>query len=226
MNQIKFSLRPNTKGIILHKPVIDLHACQTQIRQLPTARLRRLAYFKRFYKLRKFEPNPIFYSATDVPYYTPELDQTDYVQLLKRSFTAMNYNVKRQAILNLPPLSEEELEERMMNTLAFVFNHTVAENNPHANDPIYTEDDLHQTSIDTMESKIVGIMLRMDNEMPSEIKFDPEFKWLKDLDNHVANVDWEKSRIPKSKNSPWEYIGYKQYFITLMRLNESLKLCL
>ena len=60
---------------------------------------------------------------------TPDINDQDYVAFVKRQFRSISYNTKREAILNLPALSEQELEQRMMNTLVFVFNHTVTKEN-------------------------------------------------------------------------------------------------
>lgn len=226
MFQPKFKFRPNTKGLILTKPVINLPTTFKQIEELPTFKNKLLAYYERFYKLRRFECNPTLYTTKDIPYNTPDLNYQDYVALLKRNFKNISYNTKREVILNLPPLTEEELEERLKNTLVFVFNHTVAKDNPQSDDPIYTIEDLEKTSIDNEETKIISTILRLDNEFPSEIKYDYKLKWFIELNKQLDSVDWEKGPTKKQIKYPLEYMGYKQYLITLMRLNESLKLCL
>ncbi|RCK57495.1 hypothetical protein Cantr_06755 [Candida viswanathii] len=221
MYKPKFQFKPNTKSLVITKPVIDIAAS--------------------FNRLTDYQPSDqssllstsgstnyaaSIYTIKDNPYLTPELDYRDYVALLRRNFKNISYNTKREVILGEPPLTEQELEERLKNTLAFVFNHTVAAANPHANDPVYTSDDLDKISTDNDETKIVGTILRLDNEFPPELKYDFKFKWITELNRQLDAVDWEKGPMAKDFTYPLEYIGYKLYLITLMRLNESLKTCL
>ncbi|CAX41183.1 conserved hypothetical protein [Candida dubliniensis CD36] len=226
MYKPKFNFRPNAKGIILNKPVINISTTFDEISKLPSFRSKLLAFYKRFYKLRKFECNEQLYIIKDIPYYTPDINDQDYAAFVKRQFRSISYNTKREAILNLPALSEQELEQRMMNTLVFVFNHTVTAETPYSNNSSMTEDDVAKTGIDNEETKIVSTILKLDNEMPNDIKYDFKFKWFKEFTNQLDSIDPKVGPTKKQLEYLTEHYGYRMYYITLMRLNESTKLCL
>lgn len=226
MYKPKFTFRPNAKGIILHKPIINISTTFDEISKLPSFRSKLLAFYKRFYKLRKFECNDQLYIIKDIPYYTPDINDQDYVAFVKRQFRSISYNTKREAILNLPALSEQELVQRMMNTLVFVFNHTVTKENLFLDKSIRTKDESAKTGIDNEETKIVSTILKLDNEMPNDIKYDFKFRWFKEFTKQMDSIDPKVGPTKNQLEYLTEHYGYRMYYITLMRLNESARLCL
>ncbi|KAI5963124.1 uncharacterized protein KGF55_002916 [Candida pseudojiufengensis] len=243
MDQLKFTLRSNGKGLLFHKPTINLQTTQQQIKSLPNFKSKLLAYYKRFYKLRNFECSPSLFKVDNSPYHTPTITSDEYVTLLKRQFQRGDFNLKRKKFLGLPPITEDELiNERLLNTLCFIFNHTTAAPNPKLDKLIVTEQDEIESSVDTLESKVVSTILRMDYDCPNFIKYDFKFDWVKQidawLDNNrneekepLADMEKENQKSKKGKKSGkqgpigLDYLKYKQYYTTLMRMNESLKTC-
>ena len=220
---LKYTLRQNQRGIIFNVPIINIESSIRHIKQLPNFKSKLLAVYKRFYKLRKFECTPSLFKVDDNPYLVPDITSGDYVALVKRNFKNIDYNLKRKVFLGLPPLSEDELEKRLFATLTFVFKHTVAAENPHSEDPIATVEDEKRVSIDTIESGVISPLLRMDYDCPWQIKYDYNFQWLDRLNQEQDNPRGKKK---KNVNEILPYITYKQYMMTVMRLNESLGLCL
>ncbi|KAI5956904.1 hypothetical protein KGF54_000523 [Candida jiufengensis] len=235
MNHTKFTLRKNTKGLIFHTPTINLSTTQEQITALPNFKSQLKAYYKRFYKLRNFECTSSLYKVEGSPYHTPTITSDDYVTLLKRQFKHSNYNLKREKILHLPPLSNDEIVSRISNTLAFVFNHTTSTKNPQMEKYILSEQDEIDASIDTTESRVISTILRMDYDCPPLIKYDYKFNWIDEINSILAeyedNTAVEKGdgqkgkKLKNQKSIPLELLTYKQYHTTLMRMDESLKLC-
>ncbi|KAI5968075.1 hypothetical protein CANMA_002577 [Candida margitis] len=219
---LKYALRQAQRGLIFNTPQVSIESTIEQVTQLPNFKSRLRALYKRFYKLRKFECTPILFRVDDNPYVTPDITSEDYVALVKRNFKYVDYNIKRQKLLGkLPPLSEDQLEQRLFATLAFVFNHTVATANPHAEELITTNIVEKKSSIDTIESQVISTLLRMDHDCPWQIKYDYKFQWLDQQEG--GNRPKKKKR---NDNEKLPYLTYKQYLTTLMRLNESLGLCL
>ncbi|KAI5959218.1 hypothetical protein KGF57_002156 [Candida theae] len=222
---LRYALRQHQKGLIFNVPAFNIDSTITQIKQLPNFKSKLRALYKRFYKLRNFECTPNLFKVDDNPYTTPDITSDDYVALVKRNFRNVDYNLKRKKFLELPPLSDDELEQRTIATLTFVFNHTVAAENPHAEDNVSTIEDEVRASIDTTESRVISTLLRMDLDCPWKIKYDYKFQWLDQL-RQLQNDNTNKKKSKTHDSETLLYITYKQYLTTLMRLNESLGLCL
>ncbi|KAI3402472.2 hypothetical protein KGF56_004713 [Candida oxycetoniae] len=220
MNHAKFKLRQNSRGLIFNKRQVDIVSSIASITQLKSFKSKLLAYYKRFYKLRDFECSQRLYRSQEHPYDKVEISKDDYVNLLKRQFRNVSYNVKRRKFLELPPLSEKEQEQRLANTLAFVFNHTVEKSNSDNNpdEVVVNIEDEERISLDTIESKIISTILRMDKDCPLEIKHDYKFVWLDKLNKRIQCNQLDKNDII--------YFNQKSYLTTLMRFNESIKLSL
>lgn len=221
---LKYVLRQNQRGLIFNFPQFNIKSTIEQIQQLPDSKSRLRALYKRFYKLRQFECTPKLHKVDDNPYLIPDITIDDYVALIKRNFRNVDYNLKRQKFLKLPPLCEDQLEQRLFATLTFVFNHTVAKRNFHAEEAIATVEDEKRASIDTTESQIISTLLRMDHDCPWQIKYDYKFQWLDQLDKLQSDKNAKKGK--NNGNEVLAYLTYKQFLTTVMRLNESLGLCL
>lgn len=223
---LKYTLRQNQRGIIFNFPLVNIESTVEHISQLPDFKSKLCALYKRFYKLRKFECTPTLFKVGDNPYITPDINGEDYVSLVKRNFRHVDYNLKRKKFLGLPPLSEDQLEQRLFATLTFVFNHTVAAANPHAEEPVVTIEDERRASFDTVESQVISTLLRMDYDSPWQVKYDYKFQWLDQLDQLQNDNRPKKKKNKKNDNEVLPYLTYNQYMKTVMRLNESLGLCL
>lgn len=176
-----------------------------------THRRQLLVLYARFYRLRLYRSHPH--------------DYRNYVSYLHRKFRHEHFEIKRQRLLGslIPPLDPSELVQRLVNTLAFVQNASVQR-----------EPDQEFT----MESQILHTVLRMEHEMPSEVKYDHSLNWLADLETLVLQVAPRlaaglgkpssamiKSKLGKS-DSLMAQLGYRDYIQNVMKLNESHKLCL
>ncbi|KAL7665630.1 Increased recombination centers protein 19 [[Candida] zeylanoides] len=176
-----------------------------------THRRQLLVLYARFYRLRLYRSHPH--------------DYRNYVTYLHRKFRHEHFEIKRQKLLgsSTPPLDPSELVQRLVNTLAFIQNASV------------------QRAPDqetTMESQILHTVLRMEHEMPSEVKYDHSLNWLADLETLVSQVAPRseaglvkpssatiKSKFGKN-DSLMAKLGYRDYIQSLMKLNEAYKLCL
>ncbi|EGW30529.1 uncharacterized protein SPAPADRAFT_57283 [Spathaspora passalidarum NRRL Y-27907] len=216
MYKPKFQFRPNTTGLIINKPTIDLTKVRNQIVQIPTFKRKLLYLYKQFYKLCDFQ------------YHEQHDNINKYQTLLRRNFSHISFNNRRNVILSTTEdLNEKELVERMLNTLAFVFNATVARDDPHIFDEIHNHDDLKKTNIENMEANILNTILRMDSTKPDVIKYDFQYNWWGRFRNDVKKVqDWEKVTRKQLRSMNLEWMTFYQHETTVMRLNENLKLCL
>ncbi|KAG2733197.1 hypothetical protein G9P44_004187 [Scheffersomyces stipitis] len=216
----KFTARRS--GVILHHPIVSSDI-RSQIDQIPVFRNKLLALYRRFYRLR----NMIYtgHSSAPIAYHT----------ILRRDFERIDFNVRRNAVLGKEienhHLSEAELLTRMINTVMFVFNSTVSTRNADEEEPeVLFFQDIKKTVSHTMESSIVSTILRMDSQKPDSIKYDFKYAWIEPFDQFMEGFDEYFEKHPSSKRYgskyPMNWIGFRQYETTLMRLNESLGLCL
>lgn len=54
---------------------------------------------------------------------------------------------------------------------------------------IRTKDESAKTGIDNEETKIVSTILKLDNEMPNDIKYDFKFRWFKEFTKQMDSID-------------------------------------
>lgn len=135
--------------------------------------------------------------------------EQEYLTVLRRTFRTRDFPLKRSVFLpGSDPLNETELLGRQINTVAFVFNATVSSTHVDPDDGLYFQKHKQQGQ-STLELDILGTILEMNHQMPALMRFDRKFEWTRNIrpDNPVA-------------------IGYWQYETTLMRLNETMALCL
>lgn len=178
-----------------------------------------LQYYKHFYKLRNVIDNG-----------NPRSIQL-YKNILRRKFMYIDYNCRRQEILDLPPLSQEEMVTRIHQTLIFTFNSTVTKLDEF--ELISTFHDIAKYDNSTLEGKVMKTFLRMEYQAPNEIKYDFKYKWFKEFNDALEKVEAVNGANSTKKNKskkmqlkyPMNYIGFQQYERTIMGLNESLGLC-
>lgn len=195
------SLLPHTfkagKLVWAHRRVPTAAEMRCRIEALPVVRDRQVLLYKQFFRLRRMIGGKAVYS------------EQEYLAVLRRSFRTRDFALKRSVFLpGCDPLGEAEFTRRQINTLAFVFNATVSSSYVSPDDGLYYQKDknLGQT---TVEQQVVRTILEMNHQMPASIRYDRKFEWTRNIapDNAVA-------------------IGYWQYETTLMRLNETMGLCL
>lgn len=170
-----------------------------RLSQLPSARLQGLFMYKQFFKLRH-----LMGGGSDT-YSKPQ-----YVSQLRRAFQRRDFREKRSVFLpkSLPALLDQEMLERGIATLAFVFNATVAVTSGDQKEPL----DYKATPIkgrETMEQQVIRTMLRVEHGTPAKILQDYQYRWINAIESDDAVA-----------------MGLKQYHTTLMRLNETMGLCL
>lgn len=210
MNNIgKYSFKSGK--LILKKPVINILSLET-LDQLPNDKSRYLKLYKSFYKLRHLIDKEYKH---DIRYQT----------LVKRYFKHQQFNKRRIMILgDVPELTQNELLSRMIKTLAFVFNSTVAMDDE--TKPIYFFEDLNEP--ERVEKSILQTILEMDYQKPNSIKYDFQYIWVKELNDALDKLPSDPTvkeyrSIMKDK---MDYIGFQQYEKKLMILNENYNLCL
>ncbi|CAK9440015.1 uncharacterized protein LODBEIA_P41150 [Lodderomyces beijingensis] len=234
MSSVKFKLKQHSRALLFTQPVIDLAQTQQSIKSLPNFKSKLRAYYKRFYKLRKFEIPRHLRSTSDIPNQETDLDSYAYVAFVRRQFQHHSYNTKRQKFLNLEPLDDSQLEERMANTLAFVFNHSVGSTSDFSDELVVTVEDEIKSRVDTVETGILATLMRMDYDAPAEIKYDFQFRWVdeyrKKMSPQGTGLQIQNRIQIKTKNEgvldDYTLIKYFMHGETVMRLNESMKLCL
>lgn len=230
-----YTLRKDVPGIILRQPVLNLHQIHHSISNISTFKRKLLAYYKQFYKLRHFQYGQVaIFGNIFNPLPTEDLSEI-YCRILRRRFRGESYNLKREKLLGasggcrgIVPLSEQELEIRLMNTLAFVFNATVDGGSNGGSERVLYENRLVTETTETMESKILATIMAMDGQFPNSIKYDLQYRWVDKVDEDITKL--EQGGITKKSMKKYsesiEWIGLKQYQTNLMKFNENLKLCL
>ncbi|KAG7664268.1 uncharacterized protein J8A68_002183 [[Candida] subhashii] len=184
-------------------------------RELPNFKSKLRAYYKRFYKLRKFQYGRVSLYGTTFNPPGHEYIGDEYHTLLRRKFSNENYNLRREVFLGMKEgLREDELEERLMNTLAFVFNATVdaGKDKSGGDDVVVFEKGLVSETNETMECKIINSMIKIDLTLPNEIKYDYKYQWVEQLQQQLKIMEEKKESLTKKQikkfQIPIEFIGY------------------
>lgn len=171
----------------------------------------RLHYYKKFYRLRNL--------VADNSY-----DQNRYCELLRRRFRS-DFGLRRTVILGLGPLSEDNLQTRLANTYAFVFNATC--NVTDAQLPVLYYEDLPKPR---METQILKTVLEIDKQTPSRIRYDRSYSWVHDTQSfykELLETELTKKAIKNLGGAgKAEDLGFLDYEKTIMSLNETVGLCL
>lgn len=207
-------------NLIFQKRIIpSFDKIEVEIQKTLTFQRQLLILYKNFYKLRTLIDQGNNYN------------QIHYINILKRRFRYIDYNVKREKILNLPKLSESELIKRIFNSLIFTFNSTVSKLDEFPE--IVTFTDIEKYDNRTLEGKVIHTFLTIELRTPNEIKYDFKFNWYNDFTEEIKIVEEfnkqnakkkKKEKVKKSKY-PLSYVGYKQYELSVMNLNESYEMC-
>lgn len=207
-NTTKFRLDGN--HVTFKKPLVSLTTLK-ELRTLPNDKRRYLKMYKLFFKLRNIIDAKEFNTST-------------YQSIIRRSFKYHDFNSRRGVFLNAQPESKEAIFERMVNTLAFVFNSTVEIEHPKKEVLFFQDLDLPERT----EKSIILTILTMDTQKPDSIKYDFHYEWVASLGKRVSLIDI--SAANKSDKGflrqNMTLIGFRQYETDLMRLNECYKLCL
>ncbi|KAK6463917.1 hypothetical protein DFJ63DRAFT_56411 [Scheffersomyces coipomensis] len=218
----KFTL--NNNKLILHKAILNPNF-SSNIQQLPNFRTKLLACYKQLYRLR---------NVIDEGSYRSKFP---YENMIRRNFERISFNTRRQAVLGhinqdseVTVLTENEIIERLMNTVVFVFNSTVQRQNEFADMEIQYYEDLKKSNTDTLEKNIVNTVIRMDGQKPNSIKYDFKYNWIRDYTNniqdHIKLIEAKPNQKKYEGSFELDYIGFRNYEFMIMSLNENMKLCL
>lgn len=227
----------NNGVLILKNPIICFKQLTKELAEIQCFKSKLLKFYKNFYKLKfLFEDDRLF--------------SIMYHDLIKKSFKFSDFNLKRKIFLSqklhpddvpLEPknLSENELEKRILNTLVCVFNSTVKKDmiNHNSNDYQISINDLTKKkrfffnkdyiseNSDFFEKSLITTIIEMHYSMPPNIKYDYKYNWLNNLNKKIN--DYKTINNGNNNNIKLEinYLAFKQYYITIMRLNESMIFC-
>lgn len=200
----------NKNGLFVLK-AINKPVSADYLRQLSSDKSRYLCLYKKFYRLRNYISND-----------TREISR--YVDTIRWKFTREHFN-SRLAMIDQSPLSSVDIFDRLINTLIFVNNATVAlpENIPEK--PINFIQDVKKPQ--RIERSIIKTILDMQLSKPNDIKYDMSYKWFKDTEELYKNFPEEISKKNfKSTLSKIGIIGFYNYELNLMMLNNSYKMVL
>lgn len=164
--------------------------------------------YKKFYRLRHF--------IDEKPY---NIDR--YTQILRWKFSNEHYNTRLKVVLNRSPEPINDIIDRIYNTLVFVHNSTVILPKSPQKPYFYRDFKQHQR----LEKLVILTMLKMHYEMPIDMKTDASFSWYQ----HAKSTFDEIPETPSKKQLKLihpTHIGFADYEMTLMVLNETYKMCL
>lgn len=201
------------KDIIVKYQVSSLANLET-LNELSSSKSKFLSLYKKFYKLRNM--------IDSKPY-----NKETYQNIIRRKFVMEDFNLKRNILLEgSEKLSELQLFERMINTLAFVHNSTVYLPSER-NEPAFFFQELKIPQ--RMEKLIILTLLKMDQQKPNAIKYDRNYEWIPQINNKLGQLSEDPdAKEYKSifKNIDANLVGFRDYELNLMRLNECYRLCL
>lgn len=212
----------SSSSITLNKAVSSIPTLE-DLHQLKSSKSILRCMYKKFYRLRD-----IIHEDTDI--------RLQYCNILRRKFNFENFNHRRNILLNIDSnhpiqsIDPNEFHQRLINTYAFVFNSTVQIDGPIIHkDQVIRQEDLEKSERKRIESSIILTILKLNHQMPNEIKLDFTFKWIDKINKVVQIINGPLSKKEHRKLADLidpNYIGYRDLEISTMRLNESLKLCL
>lgn len=151
-----------------------------------------------------------------------------YCALLRRKFTFIDFNVRRDKVLGLGPIEQPEMAVRLANTVAFVFNSTC-----HAADtrgPVDFYEDFVRESQARLELQVISTILTMDQQAPNNVKYDFNYRWIDDTAafySEAKQPDLSRKDANRLHNTGRSsLLGFLHYEKCVMGLNESMGLCL
>mmetsp|Transcript_3829 Transcript_3829/g.4254 ORF Transcript_3829/g.4254 Transcript_3829/m.4254 type:complete len:214 (-) Transcript_3829:6-647(-) len=213
MNKIKQTVTIGNDLIVKYQ-VSSLLSFE-ELNKLSSKRSKFLSLYKRFYRLR---------NMIDSKQYNKEI----YLTMIRRKFTMEDFNLRRSILLDdVDNLSEIHLFERIMNTLAFVHNSTVYLPSERKEAPVLFFQDLKVPQ--RMEKLIILTLLRMDQQKPDFIKYDRKYEWIPKINKKLSQISNDpdvKEYKSAFKDVDANIIGFRDYDLNLMRLNECYRLCL
>lgn len=169
-----------------------------QLQAVPDFSKQLVILYKQFFRLRRLVGN-----ASAVYY------ELQYTNLLRRVFRNRDFNFKRKVFIpESSPILQQDMLHRCAKTLAFVFNSTIDPNSGHQRSLLfYSNTNLRNDT--TLERKVIETILQIDHKSPSRIKHNHRYTW-------------------KTNISPSDHIalGLDQYETILMRMNETMGMCL
>lgn len=189
---------------------IDLQYLKT----LKTDRTRLLALYKRFYRLRHIIDNNFQHTLR-------------YQELIKWRFSREDFGLRREKVLEK---SEDELGSdgiwiRLLNTLDFAHNSTVILPENISEKPVHFYQDLKTP--ERMERQMVRTILEMHHQKPNDIKYDYKYNWYVEIKRQYDQLPASPTKKELNRILPNpSYIGFRDYELNLMILNEMYNLCL
>lgn len=152
-----------------------------------------------------------------------------YQNVIRRKFQKIDFQKRRTQVLGIEqPLTNEQLAQRLANTIAFVFNSTC--NKTDDIPPVQYYEDVKKASEPRIETSVVLTILLMDHQAPNEIKYDFSYKWVGDVKafyGHLHEGKLNRKELNRLFNTGRaSHLGFLQYEESLMALNECLSLCL
>lgn len=198
--------------VILTKPVNGSSVDLAHLKGFKPENKNLLLLYKRFYRLRNLIGN----------YH--EIQR--YQELLRWKFSREDFNIRRQRVLKKPDtLTDENLWDRLLNTLTFVHNSTVILPEAVEDKPVLFYGDFKTP--ERLEKLVIQTLLTMQHQKPHEIAYDYKYNWYDDIErryNELPEVPTKK-QFQEMLPEP-SYIGFRDYELNLMILNEMYNLCL
>lgn len=202
-------------------PLLTLHNAATSIpsvqylKSLPGPSMY-LAAYRRMFRLRRLVGRT-------------ETAVSNYQNVLRRRFTKIDFNVRRSKVLGIDlPLSQDEMAQRLANTIAFIFNSTcnISDTIPE----VHFFQDLKKASETNMETSVVATILLMEHQKPPAVKYDFSYKWVDDTRQFYQLLEknkGSKKEINRLYNTgKASYMGFLQYEMSVMGLNQTHNLLL
>lgn len=203
--------------LVLNNPV-TLLIDPGSLKDFTGSRSQVMNLYKRFFRLRNMVDSKIYHRDT-------------YQRIIRRRFTRDDFQVRRKVVLGAEqPLTSTEYGNRILNTLAFVFNSTVEpddETSSTSKKPALYFKDLERPQ--RFEKRIFQTIMRMDQQKPDSLKYDRHYSWFREVEEAYKNIpDQPSTKAYRSYflNFDPSLIGFRDYELTVMLLNEQLGLCL
>lgn len=145
-----------------------------------------------------------------------------YQELIRWRFQRDDFNNKRKVVLGKSDvLDNQQLFQRLLNTLTFVYNSTVAldANRP----PLQHYHELKESQ--PLEKQMVLTILKMHYKLPAEIKYDSNYHWFNQYKSQLLLFPAIPTKKQLQKTNPYN-VGYIDYVMSVMIVNEQYQLCL
>lgn len=191
---------------LINKP-IDLNS----LKLLKNDASRLKCLYKKFFRLRNMVDSK-------------EYNISRFQELLRRRFSTEDFNSRRQIVLGKPNLTNEQLLQRMLNTLVFLHNSTVIlpENEVPKLVNFYTDSKTPQR----IEKLVILTLLQMEYQKPPDIKYS-NYTWYSNINHQYQTLpDVTSKKVYRTHLPNPSYIAFRDFELDLMILNETYDLCL